>query len=411
MKKIALYTFVGLLGLVLVGAAIFHKELRQLYHVLHLFDEDRIVHNFTNMEAIFPIVELRRDGEVRELSVHPHNLPETFIFDGTDRSLNGWIEETSTTALVVIKDESILFEEYFLGTTETDRRISWSVAKSFLSALFGIVVEKGYIPDLTVPASEYVPMLIGSGYEGITIKNLLNMSSGVYFNEDYMDFNSDINRFGRAIAVGQPFDAFAASLQNDPNVEQGTYLHYVSIDTHVLGMVIRAATGRSIQELFEETLWAYAGFEDDAYFVADGIGEPMVLGGLNLRTRDYARFGMLMRDGGYFNGRQIVPVGWVKESITPDAPHLMPGTRDNASTWLGYGYQWWIPPKETDTIREFMAIGIYGQYIYINLDANVVIAKNSADTQFALREENSDLLSLMAFRAITESVVALSNAK
>lgn len=402
MKRVILNALVGLLVLLFIGFAVYHKEIRQLYHVLHLFDDDRIVHNFSNMDAIFPVVELRRGGEIRELKAHPQKLPETFIFNGTDRSLIGWIKETSTTALVVIKDESILFEEYFLGTTETDRRVSWSVAKSFLSALFGIVVEKGYIPDLNVPASNYVPMLMGSGYEGITIKNLLNMSSGVYFNEDYMDFNSDINRFGRAIALGQPFDVFAASLENDPIVEQGTYLHYVSIDTHVLGMVIRAATGKSIQEWVEEKIWSYVGFEDDAYYIADGVGEPMVLGGLNLRTRDYARFGMLMRDGGYFNGRQIVPESWVKESITPDAPHLMPGTRVNASTWLGYGYQWWIPPQESETVREFMAIGIYGQYIYINLDANVVVAKNSADTHFAMRQENSDLVSLMAFRAIAE---------
>jgi len=404
MKKIALYVSATLLVLLLIGYAVYHKEIRQLYHVIYLFDEDRIVKNFTNMDAIIPIVEIRRAGEVRPLHPNPQQLPETFLFNSTERILSDWIEETATTGLVVIKGESLLYEDYFLGTDEFDRRISWSVAKSFLSALFGIVVEEGYIPDLNVPASDYVPMLIGTGYEGITIKNLLNMSSGVRFNEDYMDFNSDINRFGRAIAFGQSFDEFAASLQNDPNVEQGTYLHYVSIDTHVLGIVIRAATGRSIQELFEEKIWAYAGFEYDAYFIADGLGEPMVLGGLNLRTRDYARFGMLMRDGGYFNGRQIVPENWVNESITPDAPHLEPGERDSASTWFGYGYQWWIPPQSTETTREFMAFGIYGQYIYINMDKNIVIAKNSADTRFALRSENSDLLALAAFRVIADYV-------
>jgi CubicO group peptidase (beta-lactamase class C family) len=132
----------------------------------------------------------------------------------------------------------------------------------------------------------------------------------------------------------------------------------------------------------------------------------MVLGGLNLITRDYARLGMLFRDKGKLNGQQIVPAKWIEDSITPDAPHLIPGKRDNATTDLGYGYQWWIP-KNPD--QEFLAIGIYGQYIYINRKHNVVIAQNSANRNFMANEYESKDIAVAAFRAIAQSVSSHNN--
>ena len=384
-----------------IFAGIYQTEIRQLYNTVRLFDADVIVHNFSNMKDIAPTKTIPASGTVHTLEKNPTPLPDTFTYKGETRNIRDFLTESATTALVVVKNDTLTFEDYYQGTNEFDQRISWSMAKSFLSALFGIAVEEGHIKDLNTPVTEYVPSLIGSGYDGVTIKNVLQMSSGVYFNEDYGDFNSDINRFGRLMALGGSFDDFAASLTRER--EQGTFMHYVSIDTHVIGMVLRAATGKSIEEYFQEKLWTKLNTERDAIFITDTTGEPMVLGGLNLITRDFARMGMLYRDGGILNGEQIVPSQWIEDSITPDAPHLVPGKRDSSNTNFGYGYQWWLPENPD---QEFLAIGIYGQYIYINRKHNVVIAKNSADRNFMANDFESKDIAVAAFRAIAQSLTS-----
>jgi len=384
-----------------IFAGIYQTEIRQLYNTVRLFDADVIVHNFSNMKDIAPTKTIPASGTVHSLEKNPTPLPDTFTYKGETRNIRDFLTESATTALVVVKNDTLTFEDYYQGTNEFDQRISWSMAKSFLSALFGIAVEEGHIKDLNTPVTEYVPSLIGSGYDGVTIKNVLQMSSGVYFNEDYGDFNSDINRFGRLMALGGSFDDFAASLTRER--EQGTFMHYVSIDTHVIGMVLRAATGKSIEEYFQEKLWTKLNTERDAIFITDTTGEPMVLGGLNLITRDFARMGMLYRDGGKLNGEQIVPSQWIEDSITPDAPHLVPGKRDSSNTNFGYGYQWWLPENPD---QEFLAIGIYGQYIYINRKHNVVIAKNSADRNFMANDFESKDIAVAAFRAIAQSLTS-----
>lgn len=384
------------MGVVLAG--LYRAELRQLYTIIHLFDEDVIVANFSSMKSNFPTLTIKRSGELKAYGQQPKALPDSFDYKGEQRTMESFLLDSSTTALVVIKGNDITFEGYFKGTGELDPRISWSVAKSFLSAIFGVAVYDGLIPDLNQAVTDYVPELKGSGYDGVSIRNVLQMSSGVYFNEDYGDFNSDINRFGRTMALGGSFDDFATTLTSDR--EQGTYMHYVSIDTHVLGMVLRAATGRSIVDYFDEKLWSKLGTEKDAIYLTDSTGEPLVLGGLNLISRDYARLGLLYRDHGVINGEQIIPAQWVEDSITPDAPHLMPGERDSADTSLGYGYQWWIPQQADG---EFMALGIYGQFIYINRKADVVIVKNSADRGFMDNHYESKDIAVAAFRAIAQA--------
>lgn len=388
-----------LLLLIALFAGVFSTEIRQLYHTIHLFDADVIVHNFSHMKDIAPTKVVPRQGPINAFGNQPHSLPETFQYKGETRKISDFLSDSSATALVVIKGNDITHESYLQGTQATDYRISWSMAKSFLSAIFGVAVEEGAIKDLNAPVTDYVPSLIGSGYDGVTIKNVLQMSSGVYFNEDYGDFNSDINRFGRIMALGGSFDDFAASLTSER--EQGTFMHYVSIDTHVIGMVLRAATGKSIVEYFNEKLWSKLGTEQDAIYITDSTGEPMVLGGLNLISRDYARLGTLYRDNGILNGQQIIPANWIEKSITPDAPHLMPGKRDTANTNFGYGYQWWLPENPD---QEFLAIGIYGQYIYIDRKHDVVIVKNSADRNFMANQYESKDIAVAAFRAIAQSL-------
>mgnify|MGYP000210711543 FL=1 len=398
-RKLLGYSALTLLVATLLVSSLFWTQLRQLYHTIQLFDEDVIVENFSHMDVIIPNITIKRSGQVNEFVKAPQALPETFQYLGETRTMDSFLSQTSATALVVIKDNNLTFEDYYQGTSQWDQRISWSMAKSFLSAIFGVAVQEGFIKDLNQSVTEYVPSLTGSGYDGVSIKNVLQMSSGVLFNEDYADFNSDINRFGRVMALGGSFDEFAASLSTER--EQGEYMHYVSLDTHVIGMVLRAATGMSIEDYFQEKLWSKLGTERDAIYITDSTGQPMVLGGLNLITRDYARMGTLYRDRGLINGEQVIPAQWIEDSITPDAPHLMPGKRDTSSSKFGYGYQWWLPdnPKQ-----EFMALGIYGQHIYVNREYNVVIVKNSADRAFMDNEYEHTDIALAAYRTIAKSL-------
>ena len=203
------------------------------------------------------------------------------------------------------------------------------------------------------------------------------MSSGVGFNEDYGDPNSDINRMGRAMAMGSSLLEFSATLTRER--EPGTLQHYVSIDTQVLGTILVRATGQSLAALTTEKLWRPLGMESDAYWLIDGSGMEMAFGGLNASLRDFARFGRLYLNGGHWNGRQIVPRAWVDASVTPDAPHLMPGPKPNTNNEMGYGYQWWLP---AESHGDFMALGVYGQTIYVDPRLRLIIVKNSANRNF-----------------------------
>ncbi|HSO47638.1 MAG TPA: serine hydrolase, partial [Rhizobiaceae bacterium] len=314
--------------------------------------------------------EIKRSGDVVPWPAEKAELPATYEFEGAQKPVADWLERTSTTSMVVIRDGKLVHEDYRLGTKPEDLRISWSMAKSFLSAMFGQAVTDGRIA-LSDPVDKYVPALKGTVYEGVSVRNVLNMASGVRFNEDYLDFNSDINRMGLVLPLGGSMDAFAAGLEASER-EQGSVRQYTSIDTHILAMVLRAVTGKDLPELMQETLWAGLGVESDAYYLTDGNGIAFALGGLNITSRDYARFGQMMLDLGRFNGKQLVPLAWAIDSVKSSAPKAEQDP-------FGYGYQWWVPVNADD---EFYAIGIYGQYIYVNRPARIVIVKTSADRAF-----------------------------
>ena len=305
--------------------------------------------------------------------------------------MDDWIAARDVTALVVLKDGAIVYENYFKGTGPEDRRISWSVAKSYLSALVGILLEEGQIASLDDPATKYAPSLKGSAYDGASLRNVLHMASGVTFDEDYLDYDSDINRMGRVVALGGRLDDFTAEL-SETFTAPGSQWQYVSIDTHVIGMVVRGATGRSVPELLSEKVIAPLGLEHAPYYIVDGSGTAFVLGGLNMTTRDYARFGQMFAQGGQWNGQQIVPEDWVTESTSPTAP--------TAEGHIGYGYQWWIPQGASE--GEYMARGIYGQYIYVDSARDVVIATNAADRKF--REAGVAEHNIEIFRQIAASL-------
>ncbi|PHQ98257.1 MAG: 6-aminohexanoate hydrolase [Marinosulfonomonas sp.] len=387
MRKSIKYSVRGilLLAIILAAVAFWQREkITRLMAVNSLFAQEKIINNFSHMDTMFLTRPLMRgDGDVSPLPTGTAAaLPD---------ALNDWIKNRSVTSLVVMKDGAIVAEDYFLGTKADDLRISWSVAKSYLSALFGIVMAEGHIASLNDPVTKYAPSLAGSAYDGATIRNVLNMASGVRFNEDYLDFNSDINRMGRVLALGWSMDGFAAGI-NDRQYGPGKTWQYVSIDTHVIGMIIRGATGRSVAELLEEKIIIPMGLEAAPYYVTDGEGVAFVLGGLNVTTRDYARFGQMFLNGGRWNGVQIVPEDWVTESTRASAP--------TSAVHIGYGYQWWVPVGAV--AGEYMARGIYGQYIYVNRPMGVVIATTAADTKF--REKGVSDQNIAMFRLIAGAI-------
>ncbi|WP_424832785.1 serine hydrolase domain-containing protein [Ruegeria sp.] len=387
MRALFKWTLRILLALVLAAMVVGvwkREEITRLMAVNSLFSEEKIVHNFSHMDEAFLTVDLPRgNGPTWELSYGPgFDLPE-----GTD----AWVEDRAVTSLLVMRDGQIRFEEYYLGTGPDDRRISWSVAKSYLSALFGILLHEGTIASLDDPVTKYAPKLIGGAYDGATIRNVLNMASGVTFDEDYLDYNSDINRMGRVVALGGELDDFAASLQ-DSFAIPGDIWQYVSIDTHVIGMVIRGATGRSVADLITEKIVQPLGLERDGYYITDGAGVAFVLGGLNFTTRDFARFGQMILQNGKHNGKQLVPADWIADATWPSAP-TEPGK-------IGYGYQWWIPIGAHE--GEFLARGVYGQYIYFDRPRGVLIVTTGADRKF--REPGVSDLNVEMFRKIAQSL-------
>ncbi|MDP6979176.1 MAG: serine hydrolase [Myxococcota bacterium] len=383
-----------------IGGVYFAPYVVQGYRMIHLYDEDRIVENFLGMDRVFPVRDVPASTQPSAFREAPTTLPETFTYKGTELDLQQYLADNKSTGMLVLKDGAIAYEEYWLGHSREGRHISWSVAKSFVSALVGIAVAEGKIASIELPITDYLPELFGTGYEGVAIRDILEMSSGVGFNEDYADYDSDINRFGRAIGFGGSMSHFAKTLRRAR--EPGTYHHYVSIDTQVLAMLLVAVSGESVTSLLHSKIWEPVGMAYPAYWLLDASGMEVALGGLNATLRDFARLGQLYLDRGRLGSRQIVPASWVRDSTTPRAAHLTagPGNPQSSSTW-GYGYQWWIPDPD---LGDYTAAGIYNQYVYVNPKQRVVIAKNSANRRYIAERQATKDEHIAMFRAIANAL-------
>ena len=377
----------------------FDDRILRVQVVSTLFTGAEQYQSFNRLHKIFPVTEMPPSRSIYQFqTTDPMTLPDSFSYLGEQIQTIEMLGRSDTAALLILQGGKITFEDYWLTGGEDQTWLSMSVAKSFISALVGIAIEQGYIADIDQAVTDYVPQLESSAYDQVAIKDILQMSSGASWNEDYGDPESDINRFGRIFALGGSMNEFAATLVRE--FEPGTYNRYNSTDTQVLGMLLTEATGRTVSDYMIENIWHPMGAEHKAYWLTDLQEMEMVFGGLNATARDYAKLGEMYRLGGMFNGRQIVPASWVEASIKPDAPHLIPG--DNpASDWpLGYAYQWWIPEGSEE---EFMAIGVYNQFIYVAPEKNLVIVKLSANSAYGTAEDpmaSSEFEALEFFRAV-----------
>tara|TARA_B100000945_G_scaffold153362_1_gene122968 strand:+ start:1319 stop:2551 length:1233 start_codon:yes stop_codon:yes gene_type:complete len=389
-----------ILAILVLAIVLYSPNIYKLYKLATLYNEKSIAKNFISINKIFdtsnpisasekPFVFEKEDFE----------LPDSYEFEGEQLNLIEGLDHFHTDGLIILHDGKMLFEKYWNGNTKDSKHIAFSVSKSYLSALFGIAIEEGLIKSIDDNVSIYLDDFEGTGYEDVKIKNLLQMSSGIEFNEDYADPNSDINRFARATAKGSSFRDFAKTLKNGK--KQGTYNHYVSLDTQVLGMILESVTDMPLREYLYKRIWSKIGTESDAYYIADKTGTDMALGGLNATLRDFSKFGQLYLNEGSWDGEQIVPKSWVVKSHTPDAPHLMPNAGDLSSSEWGYGYQWWIPG---DPLTDYTAHGIFNQFIYVDPVSNVVIAKTSSNHRFRSEKDYSKAAHIAMFRSITKQI-------
>ena len=394
--KILIYSVLFLT--LLVSIFIFPKALR-VHKVKTLYDKDKIVYNFLNMDKIFPTREIKASKNPKPLKRNIKTLPETFFFEGEEKNLQEYLDYFWSDGMIVLHKNEMVYENYWLGNNENKRHISWSVAKSFISALVGIAYEEGLIDSLDDPVTKYLDDFKETGYDGVTIKDILQMSSGVLFNEDYADYDSDINRFGRAVATGTSMRDFSKTLTRER--EPGTYMHYVSINTQVLGFLLQEVTNKSISQYLHDKIWNPLGMEDSAYFILDDVKDEFALGGLNATLRDYAKFGLLYLQNGRWNDNQIISKQWIKDSHSTDGIHLVPGERETSSNPWGYGYQWWVPGfPDTD----YTASGVYNQYIYIDPLSKIVIAKTSSNYKYTSELQMSKDMHIAMFRAIANHI-------
>lgn len=285
----------------------------------------------------------------------------TYTANGKTHSLDDYLQQGDVLGFIVLKDDQIVYEKYLHDAVPADRFLSMSIGKSLVSVLIGIAIEEGKIHSVDDPVLQYLPYLKDSAYKDTTLKNLLQMASGIEFNEDYLDPKADVHRLVfDIIRGGEAFKEIAVSLKAER--KPGTAFHYQSINTQMLGLVLEKATGAPLHKYAEEKLWKKIGTESDAFFYeSEHQPEICAFACFNATLRDYARFGLMAMNYGTLGGTKVVSEAWMRESTT--APAFNPG----------YGYQWWLNANGPD--RAFRAIGIYGQTIYINPVKHVVIAQ------------------------------------
>lgn len=388
------------LGLLLVATD--PQRAKRAVFMATLFHGADMTDEFSNMQGLFPARAVHTANPTKlESDTTGFVLPLTYEYEGETRNIRQFLEETETSGFIVLRNGRVIHEEYALGSSPKTRWISWSVAKSFVSAMVGIAVNDGLIDSVSDPITRYAPELAGSAYDGVAIEDILEMSSGARWDEGYGEWTSDITRFGTDIVLGNSQDEFAATLTRER--EPGTFNHYNSTDTQVLGMLLVRTTGKSLSAYTEEKLWQPLQMEHDAYWITDELGMELAFGGLNATLRDYARFGELYRNHGRWAGKQIVPESWVAASTVPGKPHLQPGKRAGSDTVFGYAYQWWTPP--TGDEGEYSAIGVYNQFVYVNPTQEVVIAKTSANKDYGLDETTDrEIETLHVFNTIARAV-------
>lgn len=341
------------------------------------------VAGFRNSDRIFWTRTIKAGGSASPLPYARLDLSDVDVkLDDATMTVDEYFTRQGVAGLLVIKDRKILYERYGLGNTESTRWISFSVAKSVVSMLIGAAIQDGYINSVDEKVSDYLPRLKGSSYDQSSIANLLQMASGVQWNEDYADPQSDV-----ASASWETLDLYEYLRHKPRHAAPGKRFNYNTAETNLAGTLLRSAIGNNLATYLSEKIWQPFGMESDGSWnlTEPGGGE---FGGccINATLRDYGRIGLFaLADGRLADGTEVLPPSWIQESTRP------------SKGYEGYGYFWWLSGDEV-----FTASGIFGQGIHINRDENVVIAIHSARP---VADDDSDWAWQYAlYAAITEAV-------
>lgn len=313
--------------------------------------EARRDQRFPDMESVYPGNVVKARGPVRLL---PRGAPLKI----DPAVVDGYFRQWNAAGLIVLKDGKVVLEKYARGLTPRRRWTSFSVAKSFSSTLVGAAIRDGRIKSLDEPVTAYIPELGGSGYDGVTIRQLLTMTSGVKWNEDYTDANSDVARMLSArTAPGE--DATVAYMRRLPRESApGTKWVYKTGETNLIGVLVQRAVKRPLANYLSDTVFRGAGMEADGFWMVDPNGLEIAGCCLSIRLRDYARMGQFALEG----GKGVVPDGWFADATRAHVP-------TGYGEGFGYGYQWWTYPGGL-----FGGQGIFGQSITVDPRRRVVIA-------------------------------------
>lgn len=290
-------------------------------------------------------------------------LPNGEPLDLGDFDLDAFLAKQRNAAMVVVLDGEVVLERYGLDFGPDGKWTSFSVAKSLTSTLVGAALQDGAIESLDDPVERYVTDLAGSAYDGVTIRQVLTMSSGVEWREDYTDPTSDIARFNEHVPT-EGMDATVSYLrQKGRAAEPGERWHYNTLETNLIGVIVSEATGKKLADYMSEKVWQPFGMQQDASWLLGLSGHEIAGCCIQAATRDMARFGMFVLAEGVVDGERVVPEGWFAEASTK--------AFDTNRGGRGYGYQWW-----TYDDGAFAAGGIFGQGIFIDPNRNLVIASN-----------------------------------
>jgi CubicO group peptidase (beta-lactamase class C family) len=317
---------------------------------------------FRNIHRLFPT---RRVAA----GTHPYPLPEAddalenFVFEsrGQQFDLYDFLSLNRVSGILVVKNGEVVFEKYLLGNTPNTRWMSMSVVKSITATLVGMAIHDGYIKTIDDPLTDYLPAFKGSAYDGVTVRNVLQMASGVAWNETYTDRSSDRRAMLEAQISQEPGAIIELMAGLDRAAEPGTLQHYSTGETQVVGALVAAATGKNLADYLSEKIWQPFGMESDAtWWLASRDGLEISGSGLSATLRDYARFGLFMLSGGVIDGKPTLPESWIRDATRP-GPNAMDGS--------GYGYMWWLLD-----MNAYAAIGIFGQFVYVHPQSNLVVA-------------------------------------
>lgn len=364
--------------------------------IASLEDPDKLVWNMQNMRELIPATTIKQGSE-KVFSENPQPLTLNYQFDGQPKSLEQFLTESTTTGLMVIKDGTIVHEQYRHGANQQTLFTSWSMAKSFVATAVAMAVKEGAISSFDDRVEQYAVQFAGSDYGRSRIDHLLVMSSGINFVEEYGDGPSDVRPFFfNSFVLGKnpdlllkPFTRNRAPLSD---------LDYISANSHVLSAVLRGAYQQSLAEILTNKIWRPLGMEADANWLQhrdDEAGQALGYCCLNARLRDYGRFGefYLQAALGAGLGPDVLPQGWVDKLSLPATKAHTPGGEKYGGR--GYSHHFWLPINAPGV---FVAAGIYGQYIWIDPANNIVIARTSADPEWTPRYPESEAV----FKAIVE---------